>query len=132
MLPGKQIKTVIGLFVLVVAGISAVNLPAKEYKNLKILPQDISSSKLDSIMLSYNKALGVNCSFCHSPFKNLTDSLDYPSDQNPMKENARGMMRMTIHINKTYFYYDKERQPEDLNIVQCLTCHRGVAYPTDH
>ncbi len=100
-----------------------------KHKNLQILPQDISDQKLDSIMESYNVALGVNCKFCHVPYKNFPDSLDFASDAEPMKEEARKMMRLTIYINKTWFYYDSSKRPEYLNVVHCNTCHRGEAFP---
>lgn len=129
MLIKKQIIAVAALSFLVVAGVAAIDAPPAEHKNLKVLPQDISKQKLDSIMESYTKALGVSCSFCHTEVKDFPDSLDYISDSNPMKENAREMMRMTILINKTYFHFDKNEKPEYLKVVNCKTCHRGEPYP---
>lgn len=125
----KKWMVVLGLGSFVLTGAAFSKKPAGKHKNLQILPQDISEERLDSIMQSYNKALGVNCQFCHVPVKNFPDSIDYASDAEPMKENARNMMRMTIYINKTYFYFDKERKPEYLNVVHCNTCHRGEAFP---
>ena len=125
----KKILTVFVLTILVLAGVAAVSGPNGNHKNLKILPQDISEQKLDSIMESYSKALGVNCKFCHVPLKNFPDSIDYASDAEPMKEEARKMMRMTIEVNKNYFYFDKTIRPEFLNVVHCNTCHRGEAFP---
>ena len=100
-------------------------------RNLKVLPADISDQKLDSIMQTYNKALGVKCGFCHVPQKNLPDSLDYASDAEPMKEEARKMMRMTIDINKNNFYFDKSIRPEYLHVVTCKTCHQGEPFPPE-
>ncbi|MGZ5218752.1 MAG: c-type cytochrome [Chitinophagaceae bacterium] len=125
----KQIITITALTFLVIAGVASVDAPGGEHKNLKVLPQDISKQKLDSIMESYTKALGIGCSFCHTEVKNFPDSIDYVSDINPMKENAREMMRMTILINKTYFHFDKNEKPEYLKVVNCKTCHRGEPYP---
>lgn len=127
----KQVITVCALAALVIGGIAAVDFPKGKYKNLKVLPTDISEQKLDSIMKSYSKALGTSCSFCHADVKNFPDSLDYASDANTMKENAREMMRMTILINKTYFHFDKNEKPEYLKVVNCKTCHRGEPYPVD-
>jgi Photosynthetic reaction centre cytochrome C subunit len=128
---GKKNKIFIVAF-----GISAfiamgMALPDSQQRNLKVLPKDISDAKLDSIMKSYTVALGVQCGFCHVAAKHtaVKDSLDYTSDADPMKENARGMMRMVIDINKTYFYFDKETQPEYLNVVHCKTCHNGEPIP---
>lgn len=125
----KKLITILVLTAFVVLGIAAAKPPKGTHKNLQILPKDISDQKLDSIMESYNKALGIGCGFCHSPAKNNADSLDFAIDENPMKENARKMMRMTIDINKNNFYFDKSIRPEYLNVVNCKTCHRGEAYP---
>ena len=127
----KQVITVCTLAALVIGGIAAVDLPKGKYKNLKVLPKDISEQKLDSMMESYSKALGSSCSFCHAKIKDFPDSLDYASDDNIMKENAREMLRMTILINKTYFHFDKNEKPEYLKVVNCKTCHRGEPYPAD-
>lgn len=127
----KKLITTAILIALVSAGVAAVKAPAFKFKNLKVLPKDIGEAKLDSIMQTYNIALGVKCSFCHVPVKNIADSLDYPSDAEPMKENARDMMRMTIEINKKHFYFDKNEQPEYLHTVTCKTCHRGEPFPPE-
>ena len=121
---------------IVAAGISAfvgigMGLPYHAERNLKVLPKDISDTKLDSIMQSYTVALGVKCSFCHAAVKNIADSLDYVSDAEPMKDNARAMMRMVIEINKTWFYFDKDTKPEYLNVIHCKTCHKGEPIPPD-
>lgn len=125
---------VLCLFVLI--GVAAVKPPIQKGRNLKVLPNDISDMRLDSIMHTYNKALGVNCAFCHvKPRFNIggKDSLDYVSDAEPMKENARKMMEMTIQINKTYFNYNNNGQPAYLlNVVTCKTCHQGEAFPPEH
>jgi Photosynthetic reaction centre cytochrome C subunit len=131
MIINKKILAALALTLMVAAGVAAVSRPGKKHKNLKILPQDISAQKLDSIMESYVKALGVTCKFCHTEIKDFPDSLDYVVDDNPMKENAREMMRMTIDINKTHFYFDKNERPEYLKVVNCKTCHRGEPYPED-
>ena len=120
---------IIGISAFVGLGAAFSKMPRGNHKNLQILPQDISDQKLDSIMQSYNVALGVDCKFCHLPLKNYPDSMDYASDSLHMKEEARKMMRMTILINKTYFYFDKAERPEYLKVVHCNTCHRGEAFP---
>ena len=131
MIINKKILTALALTLMVVAGVAAVSRPGAKHKNLKILPQDISEQKLDSIMESYNKALGESCKFCHVPIPNSDDKFDFASDSLPMKRNARDMMKMTIYINKTYFYHNKEERPEYLNMVHCNTCHRGEAFPPE-
>lgn len=111
-------------------GVAAVKGPQE--RNLKVLPKDISDQKLDSIMESYNKALGVKCEFCHVKQKVYPGNFDYRSDAEPMKENAREMMRMTIEINKNHFYFNKDIQPEYLNTITCKTCHRGEPFPPEN
>jgi len=132
MLHKKKILAFSLLSAFVVLGVAAVKAPFQKDRNLKVLPKDISDAKLDSIMHTYNIALGVKCNFCHVPVKNIADSLDYASDAEPMKENARKMMRMTIHINKTNFYFDEDERPEYLHVVTCKTCHRGEAFPPEN
>ncbi|MEO7524713.1 MAG: c-type cytochrome [Ferruginibacter sp.] len=110
--------------------------PRGNYKNLKVLPADISEKKLDSIMSSYCKALNVDCGFCHVKskgtfdFNPTKDELDFAED-GKMKEEARKMIHLMIDINKGYFYYDKDIRPEYLNAVSCITCHRGNPLPLD-
>lgn len=127
----NKIITTATFIALVSGGVAAVNSPKNGDRNLKVLPKDISDQKLDSIMQTYNIALGVKCAFCHVPVKNIKDSLDYASDAEPMKENAREMMRMTIDINKKNFYFDKSQRPEYLHVVTCKTCHRGEPFPPE-
>lgn len=135
----KKNAVTLAIIGLVIAGVNTVNIPPK---NLKVLPPDISDQKLDSIMQSYNIALGVKCNFCHAkeklltapwlPVKDSSGNLDYASDAEPMKENARKMMRMTIAINQTNFYFDINEKPEYLHTVTCKTCHRGEELPPEY
>jgi hypothetical protein len=129
MLHKKKILAVGTLAAFVALSVAAMRAPQQKDRNLKVLPKDISDAKLDSIMQTYNIALGVKCNFCHVPVKNITDSLDYVSDAEPMKEEARKMMRMVIDINKKNFHFNKNERPEYLNTVHCNTCHRGEAFP---
>ncbi len=115
----------------VLLGVAAVKGPQE--RNLKVLPQDISDQKLDSIMQTYNKALGVKCEFCHVKSKVYPGtSIDYRSDAEPMKQNAREMMQMTIEINKNHFNFNKDIKPEYLNTITCKTCHRGEPFPPEN
>ena len=127
----KKLFTLLTLVALVIISMAATRAPYQQRRNLKVLPQDISDAKLDSIMLSYNKALGVKCDFCDVPLNAGKDSLDFASDKEPMKANARKMMEMTIQLNRTYFYYDYRVQPAYLNTVTCKTCHRGEPFPPE-
>jgi hypothetical protein len=111
---------------------AATSLRQKKGRNLKVLPKDISDHMLDSIMQTYNKALGVTCNFCHTPDNGVSvaDSINYALDYS-MKENARRMMMLNININKTYFYYDTASRPEYLKVITCKTCHQGHPFPPE-
>lgn len=93
------------------------------YKNLKVLPKDISEIQLNKIMDSYNEGLGVTCNYCHVQNKD-NKIFDYASDQKNEKEISRKMMIMTMEINERHF-------PENKNIaaVTCYTCHHGNPMP---
>ena len=131
MIPKQQLVTTLFIIACVTFGVAAMRLPQKQTRNLKVLPQDISDRVLDSFMGSYNRALGVKCDFCHVKINMFSDELNFASDVNPMKDQARKMMRLTIQLNKDYFYFDSTKKPEFLNVVTCLTCHRGDPMPVD-
>ena len=132
MITQRQLITSLSFALFVFVGIAATRMPKNGERNLKVLPQDISEQALDSFMHSYNKALGVTCDFCHAQDKLVFNGgLKYESDENPMKEEARKMIRLTIQLNKDYFYFDSTRRPEYLNVVSCITCHRGNPMPVD-
>ena len=128
----NKIIVIAGISVFVMLAVAAVQAPQQKERNLKVLPKDISDQKLDSIMESYNVALGVKCEFCHVKKKIFPGDMDYAADTEPMKEEARKMMRMTIDINKNNFWYNKSDQPEYLKTVTCKTCHSGEPFPEGH
>ena len=132
MLQKKKTLTLVSLLAFVIIGVAAVTIPLRKERNLKVLPKDISDEKLDSIMKTYTVALGVECKFCHSPVIGFPDSLDYVADKEPMKENARAMMRMVIEINSKYFYFDSTQRPEYLHTITCKNCHRGQPLPPEN
>lgn len=88
------------------------------FKNLKVLPQNISKDSLMDLMKSYNKALGVKCNHCHSKDKSADDVY--------AKEITRHMIQMTNEINEKSF---NPIGPEFTNAVDCATCHRGSTSP---
>ena len=57
----NKILVLLVLTAFVISGVAAVKAPQQKERNLKVLPKDISDEKLDSIMQTYNKALGVKC-----------------------------------------------------------------------
>lgn len=117
---------------LVIAGGIAATKPPEEhkFKNLKVLPKNISMEDLDKVMDGFKSALGVKCGFCHAPNKDSTNHhLDFASDDKPEKKIARKMYKMTAKINKKYFSYNRSEEGEALPIVECMTCHRGNEHP---
>jgi hypothetical protein len=119
------------VFVCITAG-KPKDQPGNGFKNLQVLPKDISDDSLDKIMHGYSHALGVHCSFCHAP--NKTDPKGWPdfaSDDKPEKDIARHMMRMTTDINTKYFNWNNSARPDTINAVTCATCHRGNPHPDE-
>jgi hypothetical protein len=95
--------------------------------NLKVLPRDTSSEKVHEIMHAWTGDLGVECSYCHAKDP-ATGRNNFASDDNPMKDRARLMMKMTSSINKDFLA--QLTDPKPTNGVGCGTCHRGMAKPS--
>lgn len=72
MLLKKKSIVYCGLLAFVLLGVAAVKAPAFQERNLKVLPLDISDQKLDSIMESYNKALGGEMQFLPCEIKSIS------------------------------------------------------------
>ncbi|HEX4851013.1 MAG TPA: c-type cytochrome [Puia sp.] len=127
----KKLTAAAVIVLSMILGIAATNPPKEHlYKNLKILPKNISHDDLDKVMDGFKDALGVKCNFCHAAVKDSTQhKLDFASDEKPEKNIARGMMKMTGKINKKYFSYNKSEQGESIPTIACMTCHRGSAHP---
>lgn len=85
--------------------------PTGPPRNLTIL-KGLSPQALHQNMVDMNRALGVQCSFCHVV-------PDYASDANDKKLVARRMLQMTAAINQANF----DGRPE----ISCYTCHHGQA-----
>ena len=102
---------------------------ASEWKNLKVLPQNISEDSLKGLMRGYNDALGVKCNFCHANNPE-TKKMDFASDAKKEKEFARHMIVMTRDINAKNFNWENAKNPEQINVVTCVMCHKGSESPT--
>src|SRR4051812_45118087 len=93
----QKIKVTLVLLTAVVISVAAIKPPRRvsEYKNLQVLPKDISSKQLQQIMVDeFQDGLGVSCGYCHVQEKGSMH-LDYASDEKPEKEIARLMIKMT-------------------------------------
>jgi hypothetical protein len=124
-----NIAAVIFTFIFIVTAFAAT-IPNKElppkFKNLKVLPKNISEAALDKIMDDFNHSLGVSCDYCHAK-SDKADELNFVSDTKPEKIAARKMMLMTYDINIKHFGGTKDRiQPQT---IKCITCHRQKPYP---
>lgn len=118
------VLAVLAAVVIAVASAFAPSAPPPgPWKNLKVLPQDISKDSLDHIMHFYNASLGVKCNFCHA--RGDDNKLDFASDARSEKDVARYMMKLTTEINKNYFNFNNSTNPDTLNVVTCYTCHHG-------
>ncbi len=125
----KKVLSVISLFVVFVTAFAATipsNQVGPKYKNLKILPRNITEAALDKIMDNFNYSLGVNCDYCHAKTEK-PDELKFESDAKPEKAIARKMMLMTYDINIKYFNGSKDKLATQT--VTCYTCHRLNPYP---
>lgn len=101
-----------------------------KWKNLKVLPKDISKDSLDHLMEGYTIALSVDCNHCHATQKDNPKKLDFASDDKIEKEIARGMIQMTNDINKNYFQpHFPDPKPAQVYVVNCVMCHRGAVNP---
>ena len=119
------------LFAVVTISVAAIGPPHRknEFKNLKVLPKDISSGVLQKIMVDeFQDGLGVGCNFCHAQEKGSLH-LDYASDEKPEKEIARSMMLMTMDINKKYFGDEHPLIGDSLMTISCVSCHHGTPHP---
>ncbi len=114
----------ISIFVLSVS--TNAQMPDK-FKNLKILPKDITKDQLDKIMDSFTEGLGVNCEFCHVRNDN-TDKMEFNLDTKESKNKARIMLQMTMDINKKYLS-QLSQFTDNIEQVSCITCHHGNKEP---
>jgi len=119
----KKILT-LGIIVAAIAtSLSFVDQEPK-YKNLKVLPRNITKAEMDSTMKHFAKSLGVKCNFCHARGAD-GKRLDFASDANEHKDIARSMIKMTDKINKKFF----KDQRDKLATITCFSCHNGNKHP---
>ena len=125
----KKLKVLAVLTTFIFIGIAAVKQPINEkFKNLQVLPKNITADSLDKIMDGFNANLGVNCKYCHVRDKKA-DTLIFDADDKSEKEIARNMMRMTMDINKKYFQFNETVTANQVQAVTCFTCHKGTQIP---
>lgn len=127
----RKIRVLGTLTLIITVSVAAIKPPHQkdDFKNLKVLPKDISSKDLQKIMVDeFQDGLGVGCSYCHAQEK-VTLHLDYASDEKPEKEIARSMMLMTLDINKKYFGVEHPLIGDSVLTISCSSCHHGTPHP---
>ena len=98
-------------------------------ENLQYFPKDISREALTQRMREFSFALGVRCQYCHAGGNGVTfEGVSFGSDEKPTKAKARAMLRMVEQIN-TVTLAQLPSRAEPRVVVECSTCHRGVAIP---
>lgn len=127
----KKTSFIIAAFAGLVAFSCAVTKQnsSSAFKNLQVLPQQITEKQLDSVMHHFTAALNVKCNFCHAK-NEATGKLDFASDENKHKLVARNMMRMTQKINDQFFKVADTKTLDAKLMVTCFTCHHGSPEPT--
>ena len=92
---------------------AAKKQPPPAPTNLKVLKVK-TGPEVVQVMRTFTGGLGVQCVYCHVQG-------NFANDENPKKETARHMIRMTQEINAKF--------PDGKMHVSCYTCHRGEAEP---
>ena len=82
------------------------------YKSVRVLT-DMPAALMIPTMAFISNSLGVTCLHCHTDV--------YESDEKPMKEKAREMIRVMRAVNDAQF--------GGRRVVTCQTCHNGRAVP---
>ncbi len=125
----KKIKTLAALAAFVLIGMAAMKHPDNDrFKNLRVLPKNITEDSLDKLMDFYCASLKVECTFCHVHDKKA-DTMIWHIDDKPEKEITRNMIRMTGEINEKYFHFNEDIKASEVQAVTCFTCHRGKPRP---
>jgi hypothetical protein len=126
----KQFIVIGGVIIFVMIGIAASKPPEQLYKNLKVLPKNISEQTMDSVMNEFCKALTVECDFCHVKPADTTAQWNMADDSKPEKEVARKMITMSNKINKDFFNATTKYGDENAVLeIHCVTCHHGQPHP---
>jgi hypothetical protein len=114
-----------------------------EFKNVQVLPHDLSREQLINVMRSFTRGLGVRCDHCHVVTATEPKQvLDFPSDAKEEKRVARVMIQMTQQINAQWLERVEQAEGPEKDEpaeaaaagpaeprVGCWTCHRGKTEP---
>ena len=123
---------------------AATPAATSQFKNVQVLPRDLSREQLIEIMRNFSRSLGVRCNFCHVVAQTEPkEVLDFPNDGKEEKRVARVMIQMTQQINGAWMDRVKAAEPSAAQAtppgaapngpgemrVGCWTCHRGQREP---
>ena len=108
---------------------TAPQRPPKTLKNIKAFPATMTYEQVDHAMDKFKADLGVKCNYCHAQTKESAPRLDMASDDNPKKEIARSMIRMTMEMNQKYMSTIPHSDTATIQAITCNTCHRGLSKP---
>ncbi len=128
-MPRRSLTAAAITIALSIASQTASQPPPWKAKNLEFFPKDISREALTQRMREFSLGLGVRCQYCHVGGDGVSfEGVVFDSDEKPAKRIARAMLRMTDQIN-TVALAQLPSRAEPRVIVDCATCHRGVAIP---
>ncbi len=122
---------VTGFVAVTILAFSPIQMQPEKFKNLKVLPADISFKQMDDTMDQFEVDLGIQCNYCHAHSRENNRKMDMASDDNKKKDIARDMMRMTNEMNRKYMANIPHADTVKVQLITCNTCHRGAAKPTD-
>lgn len=124
-------RTLVLTFAIAVAAPSGAQSPPAPWKgeNLQYFPKDITRARLTQRMREFSFALGVRCQYCHAGGDGISfEGVSFASDEKLAKTTARAMLRMIDQLNDvTLAQLPSRAQPRV--VVDCATCHRGMALP---
>lgn len=100
----------------------------EEFSNLQVFPEDIERDDLIGRMRKFSFALGVRCQHCHYSETGRFGDTDFASDDNPVKNKARYMLRMLATINNELLPGMDGRGDPPVEVT-CKTCHRSRPRP---
>ena len=107
---------------------AAAQIPT-EFRNLEVLPKNISRDSLVAVMRSFTFATGLRCEGCHVMVENGSfQGAQFHLDDKVAKLQARYMLKMVNDLNQSILPKLPERDSPALQ-VECKTCHRGLRKP---
>jgi hypothetical protein len=102
-----------------------------QFKNLQVLPKELTRNEVTARMRLIAMSLGVRCEFCHVQTigPDGREVTDHAADDKETKKIAREMMKMVNDINDKYLIAGMGRTLTERQRVSCETCHHGLSKP---